>query len=380
MTSPTNTGMVGTRPEQPPGTAHPHMDPTLQPQKPFGASTHGHQPAASRAAATQAHPEPRPRHGTPDRPTAGPANAPPEDPPTQTGAATLTDTTITRSSDTVHPQVHNPTEGPKPQAPATSSTTAPGDLPATAQAEPASQRHHAPPAGPVVRPTELHLPATLPPTQTQVRTRHAPSSRLTPRGPRTPEADPGRRPCWKTTPKMRRDRRTIQPRRPHRQANHNARSPQWARRTCRDRHNGQQHHHQWGNLAGEWTSQQYRMPTHRAWRHTAVGRHQPLANMVPNLKNQCRTRGGGRPPPTISPWGTVRRSRGCRPLGERGASHRRKRTGGDAATGPSRNPREVRDPGNHTQHAPTRGRQGNVAQRTQPRRRLFPCLHGVLHG
>ena len=71
----------------------------------------------------------------PDRPTAGQANAPPEDPPTQTRAATPTNT---RPSDTVHPKAHNPTESPNPQAPATSGTTAPGDLPTTAQAELAS--------------------------------------------------------------------------------------------------------------------------------------------------------------------------------------------------------------------------------------------------
>ena len=44
-------------------------------------------------------------------------------------------------------------------------------------------------------------------------------------------------------------------------------------------HSGQKHHHQQrahpkrGNLAGEWTSQQYSMPTHRAWRQTEAMRH-----------------------------------------------------------------------------------------------------------
>ena len=160
--SPRNTGAVGTRPEQPPGTAHLHMDPAPsptgspgpQPQTPTCASTHSHQPAASRAAATQAHLEPRPRHGTPDRPTEGPAYAPTKDPSTQARAATPTDTTSTRPSGTVHPHAHNPTEGPKPQALATPSTAAEGDLLATAEAEPASQRHHAPPAGLAVAPAE----------------------------------------------------------------------------------------------------------------------------------------------------------------------------------------------------------------------------------
>ena len=36
--------------------------------------------------------------------------------------------------------------------------------------------------------------------------------------------------------------------------------------------------------------------------------------------------------------------------------------------------------GGHSRHAPPRGRGGNVTQRTQPRRRLFRCLHVVLQG
>ena len=135
--SPTNTGAVGTRPEQPLGTAHPHREPTPsptgspQPQTPPGASAHGQRPAASQAAATQAHPEPRPHHGTPDRPTAGPAYAPPEDPPTQAHAATPTDTTTALPSDTVRPHTRDPTGGLDPQAPATSGTE---DLPPTTHA------------------------------------------------------------------------------------------------------------------------------------------------------------------------------------------------------------------------------------------------------
>ena len=95
----------------------------------------------------------------------------------------------------------------------------------------------------------------------------------------------------------------MQPRRPHRQPNHKSKSQRWARRTCRDPHNGQQHHHQWGNLAGEWTSQQYSMPTDRAWRHTEAVRHQPLANLVLNLKNQCRTPGVWPASPNHQPMG-----------------------------------------------------------------------------
>ena len=86
-------------------------------------------------------------------------------------------------------------------------------------------------------PQNHHLPVARPPTRTQVQTRHAPPSRLTPRGPQAREANRGRHPCWEATPERRRDRRTMQPPRPHRQPNHNARSPRWARRTCRDPHN-----------------------------------------------------------------------------------------------------------------------------------------------
>ena len=88
-----------------------------------------------------------------------------------------TDTTTARHFDTVHPQAHHPAECPNPQAPATSGTTAPGDLSATAQAEPASQRHHAPPAGPAVRPTEPLSP-----------------------GRQAPDLDPGPDPACTTVP------------------------------------------------------------------------------------------------------------------------------------------------------------------------------------
>ena len=76
----------------------------------------------------------------------------------QARAATPTNTTTTRPSDTVHPHAHNPTEGPNPQTPETSSTAAPGDLLATAQAKMASHWRHTPPAGPAVRSTEPSSP------------------------------------------------------------------------------------------------------------------------------------------------------------------------------------------------------------------------------
>ena len=131
--SPTNTGAVGTKPKQPPSTAHPHREPapsptgSPQPPTPPVAPAHGPRPAASQAAATQARPEPHPHHGTPDRPAADPAYTPPDGPPTQAHTAAPTDTTAARPSNTVHAHTPSPTEGLTPQAPATSSTE---DLPA----------------------------------------------------------------------------------------------------------------------------------------------------------------------------------------------------------------------------------------------------------
>ena len=159
--SPTNTGAVGTQPEQPPGTAHPHREsarsPTgsPQPSTPPVAPAHGPRPAASQAAAAQANPEPRPHHGTPDRPAAGPAYAPLDGPPTQAQTATRTDTTVAQPSDTVHPHTPGPTEGLIPQAPATSGAEG---LPGTTHDGPAPQRHHAPTTGPTARPGEPSSP------------------------------------------------------------------------------------------------------------------------------------------------------------------------------------------------------------------------------
>ena len=155
MPNPTNTAAVGTRAEQPLGGAHPQTSPgpgpkgdqAPQPQSPPDASTRGRQPAARKAAATQAYSKPRPHHGPPIWPTEGPTHVPSEGPPIQTCTATPTDTIRARPLGTVRPNAHNPTESPSPQAPATPSASAP------AQAEPASQRHHDPPAGPAMRPT-----------------------------------------------------------------------------------------------------------------------------------------------------------------------------------------------------------------------------------
>ena len=273
--SPTNTGAVGTQPEQPPGTAHPHREPTpsptgsSQPQTPPGASAHGHWPAASQAAATQAQLEPRPHHGTPDRPTAGPAYTRPEDPPTQAHAATPTDNTTAWPSDTVRSHTHDPTEGLDPQAPATSGTE---DLPATTQARPVPQQHHTPPTGPKARPAEPlspGRPAPGPgPGPDPARTT-APAGAPQPAGPGSrPEPPPvseghAREAAQPTNDEAEPPALSTQPQRGE---------PTVGAEEMRGPHNGQQHQHQWGNLAGERTGRQYSMPTHWTWRHTEAAR------------------------------------------------------------------------------------------------------------
>ena len=161
MPSPTNTAAMGTRPEQPLGTAHPRRDPAPgptneaapQPQTPPDVSTRGRQPAARQAAATQAHPDPRPHHGPPIRLTGDHAGS--GGPPTQTCTTTPADTTNARPLGAVRPHAHNPTESPSPQAPETLSASAPGcHTRAPAQAELASQRYHDQAAEPAVRRTE----------------------------------------------------------------------------------------------------------------------------------------------------------------------------------------------------------------------------------
>ena len=162
-----------------------------QPLTPPVASAHGPRPATSQVAATKAHPEPRPHHSTPDRPAAGPVFAPPDGPPTQAHTATPTDTTTARSSNTVHPHTHGPTEGLIPQAPATSSAE---DLPATTHDGPAAQRHHAPPTGPTARPAEPSSPdrpAPGPGPGPDPARSAAPASAPQPTGPESrPEAPP----------------------------------------------------------------------------------------------------------------------------------------------------------------------------------------------
>ena len=298
MDSPTHTGAAGTRHEQPPDTAQPHMNPAPsptgspapQPETKSGASIHGHQPAATQAAATLAHLEPRPGHGTPDRPTEGPAHAPPEDlprthvllprptPPAPGAPTPCTPTTTTPPRARILRLRRRPAQQPR-------GTCRPRHK---LNHRPSSTTPHQPDRRRMDGPQNRHLPVARPPTLTQVHTRHTPPSRLTPRGPQARAAGPSRSPCRKATPERLRDWQTTQPRHPQ---SHNKRSPRWMRRKWGDPQSKQQHRHQQGHLAGEWTSQQYSMPTHQAWRHTEAARHRPLANLVRNLKDQNRTTG-----------------------------------------------------------------------------------------
>ena len=117
LPGPTNTGAVSTQPGQPPGTAHLHRvpapSPTGSPQHltPPVAPAHGPRPAASQAAITQAHPEPCPHHGAPDRPAAVPTHTPTDNLATRTNTATPTNATAARPSDAGHPHTHGPTGG-----------------------------------------------------------------------------------------------------------------------------------------------------------------------------------------------------------------------------------------------------------------------------
>ena len=261
-----NTGAVGTRPEQPPGTAHPHREPTPsptgspQPLTPPGASAHGQRPAASQAAATQAHPGPactmahlsgRQRAQHTRHPTAPPRRhtplprltPPPPCPPT--------------------PCAPTPTTPPRAESPGLRQCPARRTYRPrhTTDRQPSGTTPHQP--GLRHGQQNRHLPVAQPLARTPVRTRHAPPPRRAPRSPRAREADPSRRPWRKATPEGQRNRRTMKPSRLHCQRNRSAGSPRWARKKCGAPRNGQQRQHQWGNLAGERTGRQCRLPTHR---------------------------------------------------------------------------------------------------------------------
>ena len=94
-----------------------------------------------------------------------------------------------------------------------------------------------------------------------------------------------------------------------------------------DPHNGQQHQHQWGNLARERTGQQYSMPTRRTWWHTEAARHKPLANLIRNLNNKCRTPSVRSASAHHQPLGRNPQVARAPPHGEPSASPGRKRAG-----------------------------------------------------
>ena len=401
--SPTNTAAVGNRPEQPLGSAHPQMgrapgpkgDPAPQPQTPPDASTRGRQPAARQAATTQAQLEPRLRHGTPIGLMEGPRHAPPEGPPRQTRTATPTDTTNARALGTVRPHAHNPTESPSSQAPATRSASAPGGHPpAPAQAEPASQRHHDPPAGPALRPTETPsrscparnpgpdptpdptqatVPADFPrsagpggqPGPTPVSEGHTQEA-AQPTGdaatPPAPPAQPQRQePTVDATEEMGGPPQRTEA--PPPAADLRARGPP---QTGKPRGGADQPEDHRAGPPGMAASGSGDAP------NAGKPGTQP-GEPVPDAEQDAA------PPFTNRTRGATRGSCGRRPLGDLGASGQRKRAGRGATTGPTWSPREVRSPGNHTRHAPARSRQGHVARRPQTPRRLLPCHHGVLH-
>ena len=106
-----------------------------------------------------------------------------------------------------------------------------------------------------------HLPAARPPAQTPARIRQALPPRRTPRSPRTRGAYPSRHPWREATPGGHRHRQTMAPNRLHRRPNRSATRPRCARKDCRDPRNERRHQHQWGNLAGEQTSNQCGVPT-----------------------------------------------------------------------------------------------------------------------
>ena len=163
----------------------------------------------------------------------------------------------------------------------------------------------------------------------------------------------------------------MKPRRPHRQPNRNAGSRRWARKKRRG-------------------------PPQRTATPTSVGepgggadrpaiQHADPSDMEAHGGGEAFTAGQ----PDTEPEGPMpdtewedglrpRSARGAQPAGRTGAAPLANLAHHADASAPGEAP--PRDPGNHTRHAPARSRQGHIAQRTQPRRQLFRCLHGVLHG
>ena len=183
--SPTNTAAtLGTAQRQMSPAPGPTGDPAQQLQTPPDASTRGRQPAASQAVATQAHSEPRPHHGTPIWPTEGPTQAPPEGPP-QTDAYRYPNRHQRgRPLGIVHPHSHNPTESPSPRGAICWPRHKPSQHPSGTTTHKPGRQY-----GLQVRHLAVARLSTR--VRTPTRTRRAPPSRLTPRGPPIREASPG---------------------------------------------------------------------------------------------------------------------------------------------------------------------------------------------
>ena len=213
-------------------------------------------------------------------------------------------------------------------------------------------------------------------------------------------ASPGRHPCGRPNPRGGAIGRRRSHACPHRPPSHNAGSPRWTPgRKLGDPRNGQKRHRQRRTYppgdhperiypAGGRASQKASVTVRRqiargTWRQAEATRHRTLANLVRDLEDRCQTR--SMPPayphqlPTRRNPRIVRAPPHLRPR-HIAATQASRETPCPArpTTGPTWSPGEVRSPGNHTRHARTRSRQGNVSRRAQPRRRLFRCLHGVL--
>ena len=355
----------------------------------------------------------------------------PKHPPPQTCTATPTDATKARPLGTVRPHAHNPTENPSPKAPATPSTLAPeGHSPAPAQAKPAFQQHHDPPAGPAVQPTETpssrrpaqnlgpdpdpdptratvradtprasepgrELPAGIPHPEggtqparpasvegadgTRALAGHVggqPGPSPVPEGQTREAAQPAGGTATLPAPpaKPQREEPTVDATKETGGSPAADRSAKRQRRTCQPGDHPKRRYLTVGR-----TSQRTSVCARRTLRQAEATRHQTLANLVRDLANLCRTPRT----PTNRPRGAIRGLRGRRPLRSLSASQRTRRAGKcqvrkGATTGLTWSPCDVRSPGSHNRHAQVCSRQRNVVRRAQSRRRLFRCLHGVL--
>ena len=211
-------GRVGTRPKRPPGTTHPHREPTPSPtgtpQRKTPRTVNGRQPAS------------RQQH----RPTRSPARTMAH----LTGRQRAQHTRHPKAPSSRHTPLTRPTTPPPgPPTPcAPTPTTLPRAWTPKLRQRPV-QRTYRPRHTPDRHPSDTtphqpdrrrgqqnrHLPVAQPPARTLARTGHATPPRQAPRGPRAREADRSRRPWRKATPERQRNRRMMKPSRLHCQPN-----------------------------------------------------------------------------------------------------------------------------------------------------------------